>query len=42
MPKDALGPIDIPAWGAGVAGVLLGLAVTLAFWMAALPPPTPV
>jgi hypothetical protein len=30
--EDALlGPIDVIAWGAGVLGVVLGLAVALAF-----------
>jgi hypothetical protein len=28
---DILGPIDVVAWGAGVVGVVLGLAVALAF-----------
>ncbi len=28
-----LGPIDLAAWGAGVVGVLLGLAVVLAFYL---------
>jgi hypothetical protein len=27
---ESLGPIDLPAWGAGVLGVLLGIAVVLA------------
>jgi hypothetical protein len=39
--EEPLGPIDVPAWGAGVVGVLLGLAVTLAFWMATLPTAPP-
>ena len=30
---DVLGPIDVIAWGAGVLGVVLGLAVALAFAM---------
>lgn len=30
----ALGPMDVPAWGAGVLGVLLGLAVAAAFVLA--------
>jgi hypothetical protein len=29
--EDILGPIDAIAWGAGVLGVVLGLAVALAF-----------
>jgi hypothetical protein len=40
--EEPLGPIDVPAWGAGVVGVLLGLAVALAFWMATLPTTPPV
>ena len=32
--EEPLGPIDVPAWGAGIAGVLLGLAVALAFVLA--------
>ena len=28
---EYLGPIDVIAWGAGVLGVVLGLAVALAF-----------
>ena len=35
--EESLGPVDVTAWGAGVAGVLLGLAVALAFVMATLP-----
>lgn len=34
---EALGPIDVNAWGAGLLGVLLGLAVALAFVLATLP-----
>lgn len=34
---EPLGPIDRNAWGAGVLGVLLGLAVTLAFVIATSP-----
>jgi hypothetical protein len=29
--EDILGPIDAIAWGAGVIGVVLGLAVAVAF-----------
>ena len=29
--EDVLGPIDAIAWGAGVIGVVLGLAVAVAF-----------
>ena len=32
--EEALGPIDVPAWGAGLVGVLLGLAVVVAFVLA--------
>lgn len=34
---EPLGPIDVAAWGAGVAGIALGLVVTLAFVMATGP-----
>lgn len=34
---ERLGPIDRTAWGAGVLGILLGLAVTLAFVIATSP-----
>lgn len=33
---EALGPIDRPAWGAGILGVLLGLAVAVAFVLATM------
>ena len=33
-PEEPLGPIDVPAWAAGIAGVALGLAVALAFILA--------
>jgi len=32
--EELLGPIDVPAWGAGLVGVLLGLAVIAAFVLA--------
>ena len=32
-----LGPLDAPAWGAGLIGVLLGLAVVAAFVLATSP-----
>ena len=35
--SDPLGPIDAFAWGAGVLGVLLGLAVVVAFAIATGP-----
>jgi hypothetical protein len=35
--EEALGPVDMTAWGAGIVGVLLGLAVALAFVLATLP-----
>ncbi len=31
---DTLGPIDVAAWAAGVAGLAFGLAVTAAFVLA--------
>ena len=34
--EDALGPIDSFAWGAGLLGVVLGLAVVAAFVLATL------
>lgn len=34
--EEALGPIDGPAWGAGILGVLLGLAVAVAFVLATM------
>jgi hypothetical protein len=35
--EEALGPVDVTAWGAGIVGVLLGLAVAVAFVLATLP-----
>ena len=32
--QEALGPIDVRAWGAGILGVLLGLAVAATFALA--------
>jgi hypothetical protein len=32
--EDALGPIDLAAWGAGAVGVVLGLAMTACFILA--------
>ena len=32
---EALGPIDTTAWGMGLAGILLGLVIALAFIQAA-------
>ena len=32
-----LGPLDVPAWGAGIIGILLGLAVAVAFMLATTP-----
>jgi hypothetical protein len=32
--EDAVGKFDVPAWGAGVLGVVLGVAVVLAVAMA--------
>jgi hypothetical protein len=31
---ESLGPIDLPAWGAGVLGVVLGAAVVVALAIA--------
>jgi len=31
---ESLGPIDVAAWGAGVLGVLIGLAMTICFVLA--------
>lgn len=31
---ESLGPVDVAAWGAGALGVLMGLAVALAFYVA--------
>jgi hypothetical protein len=36
---ESLGPVDRPAWGAGILGVLLGLAVAVAFVIATMQPP---
>lgn len=33
--EDALGPLDLPAWGAAVLGLVLGLIVLFAFVQAA-------
>ena len=32
---EALGPLDVRAWGAGLVGILLGLVVMVAFIQAA-------
>jgi hypothetical protein len=32
--EDAFGKIDVPAWGAGILGVVLGVVVVLAVAMA--------
>ena len=34
---EPLGPVDVNAWGAGLLGVVLGLAVAAAFVLATLP-----
>jgi hypothetical protein len=36
---DALGPVDIRAWGAGLLGVVLGLAMTACFILATVGTP---
>lgn len=33
-PSEALGPVDVPAWAAGAAGVLLGLVVAVCLALA--------
>jgi hypothetical protein len=33
--EDALGPLDLPAWGAAILGLVLGLIVLFAFVQAA-------
>jgi hypothetical protein len=35
--EQPLGPIDVSAWGAGILGVALGLAVVVAFMLATNP-----
>ena len=35
--SDLLGPIDLIAWGAGIAGIVLGLCVALVFALATAP-----
>ena len=35
--EESLGPVDVPAWGAGIIGVLLGIAVAAAFALATAP-----
>ena len=40
--EESLGPVDGPAWGAGVLGVLLGLAVAAAFVLATMPTRPPI
>ena len=32
--EEALGPVDVAAWGAGVLGIVLGAAVAFCFGMA--------
>lgn len=32
--EEALGPIDVAAWGAAVLGLVIGLAVTVCFVLA--------
>jgi hypothetical protein len=39
--EESLGPVDRPAWGAGILGVLLGLAVAAAFVLATIGVPQP-
>ena len=35
--EPGLGPIDLPAWGAGLLGVVIGLAMTACFVLATQP-----
>ena len=35
--EEPLGPVNVPAWGAGIIGVLLGIAVAAAFVLATAP-----
>jgi hypothetical protein len=35
--EEPLGPLDVPAWGAAIIGILLGLAVAVAFLLATRP-----
>ena len=35
--EEPLGPVNVPAWGAGIIGVLAGLAVAAAFMLATAP-----
>ena len=39
--EEALGPIDVRAWGAGLIGVVLGLAVAAACIVATTAPSVP-
>jgi hypothetical protein len=32
---EALGPVDVQAWGAAILGILLGLVIMIAFFQAA-------
>jgi len=36
--EEPLGPIDVAAWGAGVLGIALGVAVAMCFAMATASP----
>ena len=35
--EPALGPVDVPAWGAAIGGVLIGVAVAFCFALATAP-----
>jgi hypothetical protein len=35
--EEALGPIDVAAWGAGAVGILIGIAIALCFALATAP-----
>ena len=36
--EEALGPIDLAAWGAGVLGVLIGVAIAVCFVLSTASP----
>ena len=36
--EEALGPIDVAAWGAGLLGLVIGIAIAACFVLATSPP----
>ena len=36
--EEALGPIDVAAWGAGLLGLVIGVAIAACFVLATSPP----